>query len=225
MGRYPFRLVTFDLDGTLTREHGWLAIARATGRVAEYEQSHRAFLAGTRGEEGHLDDLLALAVGRRVDEVEAILAATPKIGGLPETVRALHADGVRLALLTHNPDYVCRWYARTFGFEDFEGTVGERVRDGRVVDAGPAHPDKVAGLLRLRDRAGVPARAIAHIGDGRADAAVFPHVGFGLAFRAARAEVRRAADAVVGGDDLAAVLPVLADARPRTPVNDAPPPR
>ncbi len=223
MARFPFRLVTFDLDGTLTTEHGWLEIARATGTLAAFERTQRAFRAREVDEDTHLNDLLALAEGFRVTEIEEVLARTPKVAGIPATLSALHEDGVRLALLTHNPDYVCAWYARTYGFDDYEGTNGRRVRAGRIVPDGPAHAGKIEGLDRLRARSKIAAGAVAHVGDGWADAAVFPHVGYGIAFRSGRPEVRRAADAVVDGSDLTALLAVLEAARPRRPVNDAPP--
>ena len=222
MGGFPFRLVSFDLDGTLTTEHGWLAVARATHRLPEYERSQAAFFGRSIGEDAHLDDLLALAVGMRVVDLEAILATTPKIAGISATLGALRRAGVRVALLTHNPEYVCAWYARTFGFDDFEGVDGHRVEDGRIVGNGPAHADKLTGLARLLRRTGARATEAAHVGDGWADAAIFPHVGFGVAFHTALPEVRRAADATVDGSDLGAILPALASARPRSVANDAP---
>ncbi len=225
MARFPFRLVTFDLDGTLTTEHGWLAIARATGQLAAYERTQRAFRARAIDEDTHLNDLLALAVGLPVAEVEGILAATPKVSGIGATMAALREDGVRLALLTHNPDYVCAWYVRAFGLDDYEGTNGRRVRAGRVVAAESAHAGKRQGLARLLARAGVRAGETAHVGDGWADAAIFPFVGFGVAFHSPLAEVRAAADVALDGTDLTALLPVLESARARQPVNDAPSPR
>ena len=218
--------MTFDLDGTLTAEHGWHAIARATHRLAEYERSNRAFFRRAVDEDTHLNDLLALAVGLPVTDVEAVLEATPKMEGIRPTLTALKGAGVRVALLTHNPDYVCAWYARSYGFDDCVGVDGERVGAGRVVGDGPAHADKASGLARLLQRTGgATAAETAHVGDGWADAAVFPRVGYGVAFHSRLPEVGAAADAAVDGTDLTAILPVLAGARPRPVVNGAPPRR
>ena len=94
-------------------------------------------------------------------------------------------------------------------------------RDGRIVDSGPARADKVGGLGRLLDRWGVVPAEVAHIGDGRADAAIFPLVGLGLAFNSALPDVERAADAAVRAESLTAILPLLASLRRRRPVNGA----
>ena len=58
---FRWRLVTVDIDGTLTRVHGWREIARAFGRDAEYELSNRRFFAREIGEDEHLEDLLRIA--------------------------------------------------------------------------------------------------------------------------------------------------------------------
>jgi phosphoserine phosphatase len=224
MAAVPFRLVTFDLDGTLTRVHGWGEIARFVGREAERADSNRRFFAREIGEDAHLKNLLDLAVGHTVRELEGVLATTPKVEGIPETLRELRRQGIRSALLTHNPDYVCRWYRDEFGFDDAEGTTGTVLDgSGRIVDSGPAKADKVGGLARLLRRASVAPIDVAHVGDGWADAVIFSRVGGGLSFNSALPEVDRAADAVVHSDSLTAVLPVLAALRPRPPVNDGRP--
>jgi phosphoserine phosphatase len=218
-----FRLVTFDLDGTLTSVHGWREIARSLGRERELAESDRRFFAREIGEDAHLKNLLDLAVGCTVPELERILALTPKVAGIPETLRELRRQGVRTALLTHNPDYVCRWYRVEFGFDDAEGTTGTVLGpDGRIIDSGPARADKVAGLHRLLERWSVRPHEVAHVGDGWADATIFPRVGAGISFNSRLAEVDRAADASVRSDTLTAILPILSTLTPRRPVNDGP---
>lgn len=214
---FPYRLVTFDLDGTLTRGHGWEVIADATGRRAEFDEGNRRFRRHETSEDGHLRELLRLAVGLRLDEVHQLLERTPRVEGIAATIETLHGLGARAALLTHNPSYVCDWYRAKFGFDDAEGTRGTVISEGVIVDAGPARADKPGGLGRLCQRLGVIPRAVAHVGDGWADAALFPRVGAGVAFRARLPDVRSAADAVVDGEDLTAIVPVLARLVPRTP--------
>lgn len=212
---WPYRLVSFDLDGTLTRVHGWEVLASAAGRLPEYQTTNRRFLAHEIDEDRHLLDLLKLAVGIRLDEVERLLESTPKVRGIAETVIELRRRGSRVALLTHNPTYVTDWYRRRFGFDDAEGTPGASVVDGRVGDPGPGKANKMGGLAQLLERAGVPAGAAAHVGDGWADATVFRHVAAGVAFNSLQPDVDAAADAAVHADDLRAVVPVLAGLRPR----------
>lgn len=214
MGDFPWRLVTFDIDGTLTRGHGWHFIAERTGRLAQFEAADARYRAGEVGEDAHLRALLNIGVGHTIAEVEAILEQSPKIAHIVATVDALHVRGARVALLSHNPEFVCQWYRRRFGFDDEEGTRGTRTRAGRILPYGRLHVSKILGMERLRRRAGVPPRQAVHIGDGRADARVFPYVGGGIALNSGVPAVRAAADVALTTADLRDVLPCLERIRP-----------
>jgi len=215
MAGFPFRLITVDIDGTLTRVHGWRVIARAFGREAEFDASNRRFFAHELSEDEHLRNLVNLAVGHSVAVVEAILAATPVVFDIAPTLEGLRQRGARVAVLSHNPSYVCAWYRRTFGFDDAEGMEGTPVLDGRIVDGGPVRADKRTGLVRLEARWGAAPPEVVHIGDGWADAALFPYVGAGVAFNSRLPDVERAADAALHSDSFAKLLPVLDRLVPR----------
>ncbi len=220
-----FRLATFDLDGTLTRVHGWSVIAKATHREEAFRESQARFLAHEVGEDEHLRELLELAVGLSVAEVERLLEATPKLADIGEALATLRAVGVRSALLTHNPEYVCAWYARRFGFDAAEGTRGTVVGgDGTILAVGPTHADKAGGLARLLERFDLAAREVVHVGDGWADAALFPQVGAGIALNTSDEAVTRAADVSLRAESLRAIVPVIRRLRPRPLVNGARPP-
>ncbi len=214
MAPTPWRLLSVDIDGTLTLVHGWRRIAEAFDRVPQYEDSNRRFFAHELGEDAHLDDLLDLAEGHTIPEVEAVLASTPKLAHLREGVETLHAQGLRVALLTHNPPYVCAWYARTYGFDDFEGTVGPTLEGGRLVRPHPVKADKLGGARRLADRAGLPLAQMVHAGDGWSDAEVFRIVGGGIAVNSSLPEVERAAGASVHTRDFGDLVSAL-DRLPR----------
>jgi phosphoserine phosphatase len=209
-------MVTLDVDGTLTRVHGWEVLAQRAGRLQAYEQTNRRFTAREISEDEHLSDLLALAVGFDKAQVVAALEATPRIRGIAEAVQELHDRGVRVALLTHNPTYVCDWYRWKFGFDDAEGTPLEFDGGGRLDRPGLVHADKPGGLQRLLARAGLSARAVVHCGDGWADARIFPMVGAGVALNSGILEVRNAATAALQTDDLRDLLGSLDRLRQRS---------
>lgn len=212
---FRWRLVTVDIDGTLTRVHGWREIARAFGRDAEYELSNRRFFAREIGEDEHLEDLLRIAEGRTVPEVERVLATTPKLKGIAEGIDALHRRGARVGLLTHNPDYVVEYYRRTFGFDDGVGVEVPLDRDARIGRAVRVHADKPGGLGRLLARVAVPPRQVAHVGDGWSDGELFRRVGGGIALNSPFDEVNRAADLVVRTTDFRDVVRALVTLGPR----------
>jgi phosphoserine phosphatase len=212
-GTWP--LVTVDIDGTLTTVHGWKVIADSLGRPEELSRSNRRFFAKEIGEDEHLKDLLEIASGRPLSEVEAALDSTPRIGGIAEGIRAFHAQGSRVALLTHNPPYVCEWYCRRFGFDDFEGTAAQAVTAGVIQPPLDVRADKPRGLRALAARSGVPPHRIVHIGDGWADAALFSVVGRGVALNSSRPEVDSVADLVLRASDFREVADAVGRLRPR----------
>jgi phosphoserine phosphatase len=212
---FPWRLVTVDIDGTLTRGHGWKEIARAFGRLEAFEATNARFFAHQIDEDSHLANLLNIAAGHTVSEVEEVLARTPKLAGVLEGIAELHERGARVALLTHNPDYVVDWYRRTFGFDDAEAVVAQPVEKGRIGPVRSVHADKPSELRALLARAHVPAAATAHVGDGRSDAEVFRLAGGGVALNSPYPEVAAAADLALVTTDFRDVVAGLSGLSPR----------
>ncbi len=222
MTKFPFDLVTIDIDGTLTIESGWRYFARRLGREAQYGATEAPYRAGQESEDRHLRDLLELVDGVSLGRVETLMEETPKLSGISEAVQELKSLGATVALLSHNPGYVSEWYVRRFGFEDWDGTKDRPVPEvahGIIGSPGSISADKPGGLTRLLRRHPAPRSRVAHVGDSTADAAVFPLIGYGIALNALLPGVDRAADAALHVTDLRAVVPVLAAAHPRSVPN------
>jgi phosphoserine phosphatase len=213
---FPWKLVTVDIDGTLTRGHGWRAIADAFGSLPIFEETTRRFHAHEIGEDEHLSNLLNLAVGHTVDEVEAVVERTPKLAGIREGVGRLHDFGSRVALLSHNPTYVTKYYRREFGFDDDEGVDAQAIVLGRIGPPTGVRADKSGGLRALIARARVGARDVVHLGDSYADAALFPLIGGGVALNSRLEPVRAAADLILSADDFRRVVDALGRLTPRS---------
>jgi len=213
---FPWRLVTVDIDGTLTRVHGWKEIARQFGRLPEFESTNRRFFAREIGEDAHLANLLDIATGHTVAEVEEVLSRTPLLVGISDGISTLRHDGAVVALLTHNPEYVARWYERKFGFDDEESVRSQPVEDGRIGPPVGVRADKPAGLRALLSRHPVPVATAVHIGDGWSDVEVFRRIGGGVALNTPYPEVARAADLAIRTDDFREVVKGLATLTPRT---------
>ena len=190
-------------------------IAEALGRRDDFDRTQRRFYAREIGEDEHLENMLRIAEGARLETVEAALAATPKLERIAAGIDRCHRAGTRVALLTHNPPYVCEWYRRTFGFDDYEGTGAQPVVEGVIGAPRDVRADKPRGLARLVDRAGGSARTVVHIGDGWADAALFPLVGRGVALNSRLPEVERAADVVLHTRDFDEVARTVGRLAPR----------
>lgn len=205
----PWRLATIDIDGTLTTVHGWLVIARQFDREASYRALMRRARSGEAGENETVVALLQLAEGQMLEEVEKALARTPKLADIPEGVARLHAEGIRVALLTHNPPYVTDWYRRFAHFDDAAGLVGRQPVGVLIGSPEGIRVDKPGGLLELCRRQGAWPSEVVHVGDASADAAIFPRVGLGIALNARRPEVERAADLALRTNDFQAVADAI----------------
>lgn len=209
MVRGPWRLVTVDIDGTLTLVHGWRALAEAFGRTNQYERAMARFRAGEAGEDGTIASLLEIAEGRTVAEVERVLAATPKLTGIPEGVHRLHSEGIAVGLLTHNPAYVTDWYRRFGGFDDAGGLRGTQPTEPSLGAPIGVRTDKLGALREMQARQAVAPGSVVHVGDARADAAVFPHVGGGVSLNAKTPDVAKVADLAIRTTDFGAVVTAL----------------
>ena len=212
---FPWRLVTVDIDGTLTRTHGWKEMAVAFGRLEAFERTNRRFFAHEIGEDPHLADLLDLVTGHTVPEVLAVVERTPKLRRIRDGVGQLHDLGARVALLTHNPMYVVDWYRTTYGFDDAEGVDAQTVEGGRIGPPLGVRADKSEGLRALLARARVGPSAAAHVGDGWSDAVIFRQVGGGIALNSPLAEVNRAADLALTTEEFPDVVAALGRLAPR----------
>ena len=205
---HPIHLVCFDIDGTIAVGHGWRTVARHRGLQDRFDWAQEEFSAGRATEDVHLARLLNFARGLELSEMEHILATTRHLPHLQEAVDSLHADGKKVALLTHNPGYVCRWYASHYGFDLWAG-VEQEVRAGRIQGVRRVHVDKVEGLRLVLGSTGARAIETANLGDGLADALVFPHVATGIALNSRISLVRNAADLVADVEDARRLLPLL----------------
>ena len=212
---FPWQLVTVDIDGTLTRTHGWREIAVAFDQLREYDETNRLFRARKIDEDRHLENLLNEVTGHTVAEVLSVVERTPKLKGISSGLARLHELGATTALLTHNPSYVADWYRRTYGFDDAEGVDSQRIVDGRIGPPEGTRADKPAGMRALLDRHEVPPAAAVHIGDSWSDAVVFRLVGGGLALNSPLPEVNHAADIALRTDDFRDVVLALTRLTPR----------
>jgi len=210
--RRPLKAVVFDMDGTLTPVRSvWQHIHEYLGTWETHGlPSLNAFLAGRITYREFADRDVAAWRGVPRARLEEAVAAIPLRPGVPELVSALRERGCRLAVLSSGLDLLVRRVADPLGFElclcnELGFSAG--VIDGRVtINVGwDGKPEQLPVICR---RFGVMAAEVAMVGDGSGDAAVFPLVGFGVAFNA-DPEVEARADAAVRHEDARALLPVL----------------
>lgn len=146
----------FDMDGTLTRAiHDFAAIRQALEIPAEADiLAHLASLPADEAASRH---------AWLLEHERALAEAAEPAPGAVALVRALHARGVRLGILTRNARSLARITLQSIGLLDCFAAEDILGRD----EAAPKpQPD---GLLQLAARWAVPAGQLVMVGDYRYD--------------------------------------------------------
>lgn len=203
------RLVSFDIDGTLTLGHGWFYIASELGRLDRFMSSSDAFGRGDIGEDEHLANLLNIAAGVRSERVVHALKRTQRIDNIGDGLERLKRAGLRTYLLTHNPSYVCRWYVKEFGFDGYRGAA-QQVRNGKICRT-TGRADKVECMRLICNKERVSPEALVHVGDGESDASVFKLAGHGIAVNSRSRVAIRASTISLNTTDMNEIVDAVLD--------------
>ena len=209
-----YRVVSFDIDGTLTLGHGWFYISSALGRLDDYAATTAGYRAGMIGEDEHLSNLLNIAAGSTTDEIVKILETIPLIENIAKGIQLLKDEGMRTYLLTHNPGYVCLWYQEAFGLDGFRCSR-QAVRKGRICRAPNVHADKIGWLGEICRAEGLVPANVVHVGDSDSDAAVFRQAGIGIAVNAGSRSARDVATLAINTSDMMDIVLAVASGSKR----------
>lgn len=202
------RIATFDIDGTLTIGHGWYFIASLLGREDDYRRYTAMFRAGKSDEARHLSNLLSIAEGVSLNRLYSALEEVPRLRNIAAGIRMLGQAGMEVMLLTHNPQYVCEWYERRFGFSG-HCSAFQAVDGGIVGSADGVFPDKAAWLKDMCALKGISPQEVIHTGDSASDAAVFRTIGHGIAVNSRDREVIKSAGYAINTVDMKDVARLL----------------
>lgn len=215
-----FDLVAFDVDGTLV-EHDeektvWEILNRRyTGSDDQNVARYAAYKAGrlSYAEWVTLDVGAWRAAGATRDDMTEAIAGLSLVQGARETVAALKAAGMRLAVISGTIDFLLD---TLFPDHPFDEVYTNRIafdENGKISGwtATPFDMDGKAVALRaiaMRER--IELSRCAFVGDHANDLSAARLAGFAIAFNPKDAELERAAGAVVRSRDLRDILPYLA---------------
>jgi phosphoserine phosphatase len=204
--------VFFDVDGTLVpHTSSGRHLAAFLGHSQINDEVEAGYGAGTltSAEAAILD---ARGWARRTPaDVHGFLTSLPLIDGIDETLAWCRAHELVPVVATLAWDVVGAYLCGRFDFDRACGPSLE-VIDGRYTGEVATHFDELGKrdfATAVAAELGVPLTRCAAIGDGRSDVPLFGTVGFAVALNATPA-ARAAAHVTVDGDDLRAVLPLLA---------------
>ncbi|UPG92229.1 HAD-IA family hydrolase [Luteibacter aegosomaticola] len=171
---FPYSLVIFDLDGTLVDSAADIAesvnrtlsdwrlpqydVKQITGWIGEGSRQLITYAFHDAGSDADIDDVMP---GFLVHYAETALDAIA-YDGVVDTLAALHAQGVKLAVCTNKNEEFVRPLLEVRGMMPFiDGIVGGNTLPQRKPSGMP--------LKHLADAAGVPLAKTLMVGDSESD--------------------------------------------------------
>jgi len=204
------RLVVFDVDGTLTRHNSiWWRLHQVFGSEKQGKEYYDQFFSGKITYRQWADLDAALWRGKSLKEIEQIVQSTELVPGAQQTIEALKANGMKVAILSGGVDLLANDVARRLGI-DYVLTNHLLHRDGVLtgeVEVNVGWGAKVEEIGQIVDHFGTTLRETCFVGDGKNDISVFSVVGLSIAFRPENDDVANSASVVIREDDLRLILP------------------
>jgi phosphoserine phosphatase len=207
------KLAAFDLDGTLKQASDpYVYLHRRLGTLNEAEKFSAQGMAGEIDYEEWLRLDASLWVGTPRARLEKLLRENPYLPGARETVAALKARDVRVAVISSGLLLHAEMVADELGiglvFANeifFDGDPANPVVNGQV-RAHLTMREKGEVMARLQAQLGVsPAESLA-VGDTGNDIPLFERAAVGVAVNPSKPEVTAAADIVLPEPDLRPLL-------------------
>ncbi len=208
-----FRLVTLDLDGTLTRERSiWEYIHKQLGKWYGFAEKYQTqFLAGKISYEEFCEGDAHVWKGMRVDELLEIVKTVPFHPGVDELISYLKQKRLKLSMVSSCLSLLSNWVHEKYGFD--YSVSNDLLHENGILTGKvkiQVNYDKKAGWVgKILKRFGVkPEEAIA-IGDSRGDIDMFQMVGFSIAFNSSCQDLDKIASVCISSKDLVDIIPRL----------------
>ncbi|TFG27730.1 HAD family hydrolase [Candidatus Thorarchaeota archaeon] len=204
-----FKLVVFDVDGTLTQHSSiWWRIHELFDTTEAGRIYFDQYFAREIDYQQWSDLDAALWKGKPLSAVENAVKATQLVPGAEEAIQVLKDRGIYTAILSGGLDVMANSIAKRVGI-DFVLTNKLLHNDGKLtgsVENLVGWADKAEHIHVILNHFGVSLAETAFVGDGRNDLSVFSVVGLSIAFNPKDDDVADAADVVIRENDLRAIL-------------------
>ena len=214
MGHFPhYKLVVFDLDGTLTAERSiWEHIHKKLDKWYGYAEKYQSqFLLGKISYKQFCELDAQVWRGMRVDRLRDIVRAVPFNPGVDELISLLKELGLRLTLVSSGLSLLSEWVEEKYGFDY---AVSNRLLDEDDILTGEVeikvHYDRKAEWIQsITDIFRVRSDEIIAIGDSVGDVEMFEMAGYSISFNSSSRKLDQIADVVIKGNNLSHIIPRL----------------
>jgi phosphoserine phosphatase len=209
-----FKLVAFDLDGTLTKTVSvWEYLHRRFGTIDKAKVNAELFFQGRISYEEWAKLDANLWRGIPLDDVMKALREVEYVDGADYVIEVLKKAGARILIISAGLQELADLAACRLGV-DYAIANKLVVADGILtgdIEIRVGIGDKGRILRYFMKRDGIPRSFTAAIGDDISDISLFEEAGFRIAFNPKVEAVREVVDVVVESSNLKAILPYLID--------------
>ena len=210
---HRFKLVIFDLDGTLTKERSiWEYIHKRLGKWYGFaEEYQNQFLAGKISYEEFCEQDAQVWKGMRAEELTEIVKTVPFYPGADELIHHFKNKGLKLAMVSSGLSVLSEWVHQRYGF-DYSVSNDLLQEDGILtgkVKIQVYYDKKAEWVRRIQKKFGEKSEEVIAIGDSVGDIDMFQMVGFSIAFNSSCSDLDRIANVCVQSQNLADIIPRL----------------
>jgi phosphoserine phosphatase len=215
-----FKLVAFDLDGTLTRERSiWEYIHKRLGKWYGFAEDYQnQFLAGEISYEEFCERDAQVWKGMKVEKLLDIVKTVPFRPGVDDLIHYLKQKGLKLSMVSSGISLLSDWVHQKYGFDysvsndllHENGVLTGRVKIQVRYDKKAEWVKKILKKFRVK-----PDEVIA-IGDSKGDMDMFQMVGFSVAIDSSCRNLEQIATVCVRSQDLSDIIPRLPLQQERT---------
>ena len=211
--REQFKLVIFDLDGTLTQERSiWEYIHKKLGKWYGFAEEYQdLFLAGKISYEEFCERDAQVWKGMKLEELLEIVKAVPFHPGVNELINFLKQKGLNLSMVSSGLSLLSNWVHQRY---EFDYSVSNNLLHENGVLTGKVkiqvYFDKKAEWVRkILNQFEVKPEEVIAIGDSQGDIDMFQMVGLSIAFNSSCKDLDKIASACIQSQNLADIIPKL----------------
>jgi len=211
--RLVYKLVIFDLDGTLTQERSiWEYIHKRLGKWYGFAEDYQnQFLAGKISYEEFCERDAQVWKGMKIEELLEIVKTVPFHQGVDELIGYLKEKGLKLSMVSSGLSLLSSWVHQRYGFD--YSVSNDLLHEGGIltgkVNIQVYYDRKAVWVRRILNRFKVKPEETIAIGDSGGDIEMFQMVGFSIAFNSSCKELERVASICVRTKNLSDIIPRL----------------
>jgi phosphoserine phosphatase len=208
-----YKLVIFDLDGTLTQERSiWEYIHIRLGKWYGFAEEYQTqFLAGKISYEEFCERDAQVWKGMKIEELLKIIKTVSFHPGVDELINYLKQKGWKITMVSSGLSLLSDWVHKKYGFD--YSVSNDLLHENGILNGKvkiQVYYDKKAEWVeKILKQFGMRSDEVIAIGDSRGDMDMLQMVGFSIAFNSSCSGLDQIANICIQSQNLADIIPRL----------------